>query len=124
MHDPDCPLSHPDGRVVGRLGLDRAGCRRGPASTQPSAAAESSLALVLRAHHWTLQSAVDGAGCQVGALPPPGRPFVMNFDGARLSIHGGVLRTDRFQQWPAPLAGPASIHVIGPVVRSETVVGT
>lgn len=48
----------------------------------------------------------------------------MNFDGARLSTHGGVRRTDRYQQRPAPLAGRASVHVIGSVVRSETVVGT
>lgn len=124
MHDPDCSLSHPDGRVVGRPGLDRAGCRHGPASPQPSAAAGSSLALVLRAHHWTLQPAVDGAGRQVEALLPPGRPFVMNFDGARLSIDGGVLYIDRSEQRPAPPDRPASVCMHGWVVHSETVAGT
>jgi heat shock protein HslJ len=78
-----------------------------PAPAQPPAAAESPLALVLRAHHWTLQSAVDAAGGRVEALLPPGRPFVMNFDGARLSIQGGCNR--KIGGWR--LAAPASLAI-------------
>lgn len=57
--------------------------------TPTALAAEPSLATSLQAHRWTLQSAIDNAGRSIDALLPPGHPFVLSFDGGRLSVGGG-----------------------------------
>jgi heat shock protein HslJ len=54
-----------------------------------SRTADPAIVRALQDHRWTLQSATDGAGRPIDELLPPGHPFVMNFDGARLSIKGG-----------------------------------
>jgi heat shock protein HslJ len=61
----------------------------GQAILATASEAAPSIARTLQDHHWTLQSATDSAGRPVDALLPPGHPFVMSFDGARLSIRGG-----------------------------------
>lgn len=58
-------------------------------ATPSRGSAEPSMATTLQAHHWTLQSAIDGEGRSIDALLPPGHPFVLSFDGARLAIRGG-----------------------------------
>ena len=62
----------------------------------------------LQDHRWTLQSATDSAGQPIDTLLPPGHPYVMSFDGARLSIKGGCNQLvggwRLAEQWRAPFA--------------------
>jgi len=55
----------------------------------PRRTADASIVRALQDHRWTLQSASDAAGRPIDALLPPGHPFVMTFDGARVGIRGG-----------------------------------
>lgn len=55
----------------------------------PRRTADASIVRALQDHRWTLQSASDVAGQSIGALLPPGHPFVMSFDDARVSLRGG-----------------------------------
>jgi heat shock protein HslJ len=64
----------------------------GEAASPPTPArrtADPSIIRTLQDHRWTLQSANDSAGRPIDALLPPGHPFVMAFDGARVGIRGG-----------------------------------
>jgi heat shock protein HslJ len=64
-------------------------------STPPPPAlrgADPALVRTLQAHHWTLQSATDAAGRPIDGLLVAGHAFVLNFEGDRLSIHGGCNR--------------------------------
>ena len=54
--------------------------------------ADSLLARTVQDHHWTLQSASGARGQPIAALAVPGHRFVLQFDGARLSIAGGCNR--------------------------------
>jgi heat shock protein HslJ len=55
----------------------------------PRRTADPSVVRLLQAHRWTLQAAADSTGVPIDALLPPAHPFVMSFDGARVSIQGG-----------------------------------
>jgi len=60
-----------------------------PSPAPRSRTADPAVVRALQDHRWTLQSATDSAGRPIEALLPLGHPFVMSFDGARLSIKGG-----------------------------------
>ncbi len=53
----------------------------------PRRTADAAVVRTLQDHHWTLESASD-AGGPMRALPRPGHPIVLDFDGATLSIRG------------------------------------
>lgn len=55
----------------------------------PRRAADPAIVQMLKTHGWTLQSAIDSAGRPIDALLPPGHPFMMSFDGPRVSVQGG-----------------------------------
>jgi len=62
--------------------------RVSPGAAQPAAGTD--LAKSLEAHRWTLEAATDVQGRRIEAMSPgPGRSFVFNFAGPRLSIQGG-----------------------------------
>jgi heat shock protein HslJ len=52
-------------------------------------AADPVLVRGLQNHVWTLQSATEANGQPIDGLVLPAHPFVMRFDGARLSVKGG-----------------------------------
>lgn len=54
--------------------------------------ADSLLARTLQDHSWTLQSASGAGGQPIAAVIVPGHRYVLQFDGARLSIAGGCNR--------------------------------
>jgi heat shock protein HslJ len=54
--------------------------------------ADPALVRTLQAHHWTLQSATAASGQPIEGLRVPGHAFVLDFEGDRLSIHGGCNR--------------------------------
>ena len=58
-------------------------------TTPPRRTADPAIVRMLQAHRWTLQSAIDSAGRPIDALLPAGHPFVMSFDGPRMSVQGG-----------------------------------
>lgn len=61
-----------------------------PSPASPSRrGADAAAVRTLQDHRWTLQSASDSAGRPIDALLPPGHPFIVSFDGARLAIRGG-----------------------------------
>lgn len=67
-----------------------AGAAEPPSPPAPARrTADASIVRTLQDHRWTLQSASDSAGRSIDALLPPGHPFVLSFDGARMSIQGG-----------------------------------
>ena len=59
------------------------------APAPPRRTADASLVRTLQDHDWTLRAAVDASGKPVEALLPPGHPFTLRFDGARIAVQGG-----------------------------------
>ena len=62
------------------------------AASQPTPnrrSADPALVRSLQGHVWTLQSGTEANGQPIDGLIVPGKPFVMRFDGARLSVKGG-----------------------------------
>ena len=72
---------------LGALAVAQAGDAAAQASP-PRRTADAAVVRALQDHHWTLQSASDASGRPIEALLPAGRPIVMNFVDARLSIRG------------------------------------
>ena len=74
-----CMPVKPEAPAPGRL----------PTEQATVAPAEGSLQQVLEDHHWTLESAADGAGGRIDALSlPQARPVAFDFSASRLSIQG------------------------------------
>jgi heat shock protein HslJ len=72
---------------AGATGVDSATAASG--STPSTPPADRAVARTLEAHRWTLRSAADRAGRPLDALLPAGHPFVMSFNGPRVSVVGG-----------------------------------
>lgn len=75
------------------LGLPAMLAAQSPTLPQPNRrGADPVLVRTLQAHHWTVQSATDGAGKPIDGVLVPGHAFVLDFVDDRLSIHGGCNR--------------------------------
>lgn len=72
---------------VGALAIGQAPEAAAQASP-PRRTADAAIVRALQDHHWTLESASDAAGRPIEGLLPAGRPIVMDFIEARLSIRG------------------------------------
>lgn len=78
------------GLLLPALGLQAAQPPQpGEAAQVPRRGANPVLVRALQDHRWTLQAATDAGGAPVEALLPPGARYVLQFDGARLSVSGG-----------------------------------
>ena len=63
----------------------------GPAASATPArrGADPALVRAMQDHTWTLQSATDAEGRAIDAVQVPGQPFVLRFEGSRVSLRGG-----------------------------------
>lgn len=86
------------------------------APSPPRPSSERSIARTLQDHHWTLQSATDSAGRPIDILLPPGHPFVMTFDGARLGIRGGC--NQLVGSWRLAAAGTMAIGRLAETMKA------
>ncbi|MCM8595605.1 META domain-containing protein, partial [Accumulibacter sp.] len=105
MSSPACALLMAATLCAGSTMATAAGTTSEP---PPRRAADPAIVEMLKAHRWTLQSAIDSAGRPIDALLPADDRFVMSFDGPRISVQGGCNQhngTWRLSPWRQLMIG-------------------